>query len=131
MLILNSQSKQFATQPISTKLNLSLAQLRPSLLYFSFKIIFKADFCTLSKSFLLSSVRELCQTVAECSNWLLTNRIYIFLSSAMLVPKLATFLSNSMRAFAFLTMWAVFSSHLRSSVIIVPSNLVLFVTSTG
>ena len=89
----------------------------------AFKIILRADFWTLSKSDLLSSERELCHTTADCSSWLITKRKYICFRSSTLASKLATLLRSYMRAFAFLTLCAVFSSHLRSFVTRVPSNL--------
>ena len=69
--------------------------------YLSPNIILSALFCILSKSVLFSSVRELCQTVADCSSKLLMYKMYMSFSSYKLVPKLATFLSSCIRAFAF------------------------------
>ena len=84
-------------------------------LNFSCIIILIADFCTLSRSLVFSSVRLLCQTVADYSRMLLPSAG---------VPKLATFLNNCNLAFSVFTILLVLRSQVRSSDRIVPSNLV-------
>ena len=75
--------------------------------YFSPRITLIALFWTLSRSPESSAVRELCQTVADCSSRLLMNNMYTSLSSPIEVPKLATFLSSSILELALLTMLAL------------------------
>ena len=70
-------------------------------LYLLPSIIFNAVFWTLSRSSVFSTVRPLCHTVAECSNWLLTKSMYICFKSSIGAPKLATLLRSYIRAFAF------------------------------
>ena len=65
-------------------------------------------------SFFTRLVRLECQTVADCSKRLLLNSVSLVFKSSTGVPKLATLLNSSMRAFAFFTMVDILRSHLRS-----------------
>ena len=98
--------------------------------YFSLSIILHADFCTLSRSWIFSLDRELCQTVADCSSRLLIKRMYTVFKSSRGAPNPATFLRSSILALAFLTISSVLRFHLRSLEMTVPSNFVWSITST-
>ena len=88
-------------------------------------MIFSAVFWTLSRSLMFCWLKLLCQTVADCSSKLLTNKMYISFISLTDAPKLATLLKICILAFALLITFPVFRSQEKFSSIMVPNKLVL------